>query len=365
MSKSVDVETLRRWLAEGKLMTVVDVRPEDQREEWRIPGSLHIDAYAKLKAGDEKALEGLELPKDRPVVTVCAAGNASQVAADHLERQGFEIASLEGGMRAWSLAWNTAELTLPNGVRVIQVRRTGKGCLSYLVLSDGEALVIDPSLDAEVYQRLAAEQNVRIAGVLETHVHADHLSRAQPLADALDVPRHLPAQERVTCPFTPLADGDAVPFGRAELRVLHTPGHTWESSSYVLEGAVFTGDTLFIDGVGRPDLEAEPEEAARRAAALYGSLKKLLKLPEGTLVLSGHASEPLDFSGTPWATTLTEVKARVALVALEQTAFVERLKANLPDAPANHQRIIALNEACELPENMAELEAGANRCGIH
>lgn len=362
--KTIEVKTLRRWLAEGKPVTVVDVRPEEQRKEWSIPNSVHIDAYAGLKAGDESALEDLELPHDQPVVTVCAAGNASRVAADQLEKQGFEVASLDGGMKAWSVAHNTAELSLRSGVRVVQVRRTGKGCLCYLVVSEGEALVIDPALDPNVYQAIEVEQGLRIVGVLETHVHADHLSRAHHLAAALDVPRYLPAQGRVLCHFTPLHDGDAIPFGSTELRVIHTPGHTWESSSFAVAGAVFTGDTLFTDGVGSPDLEAEPEEAAQRAGALYASLQKLMELPEDILVLPGHASKPLDFSGTPWAASLHEVKNDASLLKLERDAFIQRLTTNLPNAPANHQRIVALNEACELPEDTTELEAGANRCGV-
>lgn len=92
--KIVEVETLRRWLAEGKPVTVVDVHPKDQRKEGQVPGSVHIDAYAKLRADDENALAGLELPRDRSVVTVCAADNASRVAADQLEplhRVGLEL----------------------------------------------------------------------------------------------------------------------------------------------------------------------------------------------------------------------------------------------------------------------------------
>lgn len=365
MNGTIDVKTLQQWLSEGKPVTVVDVRTDDQREEWHIPGSIHIDAYAKLRAGDENALVGLELPRDRPVVTVCAAGNTSRIAAEQLEKRGFEVASLEGGMKAWSLAWNTAELSLPNGVRIIQVRRTGKGCLSYMLISENEALVIDPALPVNVYQQLAVQQGVQIVGVLETHVHADHLSRAHDLAKALGVPRYLPAQERVTCRFTPLTNGDELPFGLAKLKVIHTPGHTWESSTYAVDGALFTGDTLFTDGVGRPDLEANPKEAAKRASALYDSLQKLLHLPEDTLVLPGHSSKPLDFSGTPWAVTLGKVKAATRLLQLERDAFIQHLTANLPEPPANHQRIVALNEGCKLPADTTELEAGANRCAIH
>ncbi|MEX2536343.1 MAG: rhodanese-like domain-containing protein [Trueperaceae bacterium] len=365
MSKLVEVETLQLWLAEGKPVTVLDVRPREQYDEWRIPGSVHVDAYGKLKAGDEEVLRALDLPTNRPVVTVCVSGNTSQVAADQLERRGLDVSSLTGGMKAWSFAWNKAVVSLPNGVEVVQVRRAGKGCLSYLVSSQQEALVIDPSLDQQVYLDLARDLGVEIVGILDTHLHADHLSRANHLATTLGVPRYLPAQDRVNCPHTPLGNGDVITFGKSKLEVLLTPGHTWESSTFAIDGALFTGDTLFTDSVGRPDLEAAPEEARKRALVLYDSLQRLTSLPGETLVLPAHADEPPDFSGTPWAARISDVRAKIELLQLERDAFADYLTDHAQPAPANHTLIVQLNEACELPQAVGDLEAGANRCAIH
>lgn len=125
---TVDVETLRAWLERGRPVTVLDVRPARERAEWAIPGSFHIDAYEALKAGNPAALAGVELPSGVPVVTVCAAGKTSAIGAKQLRARGIEAISLAGGMKAWSLAWNTAEFQAPHiPARVIQVRRTGKG----------------------------------------------------------------------------------------------------------------------------------------------------------------------------------------------------------------------------------------------
>ena len=365
MSKSVDVTTLQQWLAEGNPVTVLDVRPREQFDDWRIPGSLHVDAYRKLKAGDEEILRNLELPAGRQVVTVCVSGNTSQIAADQLERRGFDVASLSGGMKAWSFAWNQARLSLENGVEVVQVRRAGKGCLSYLVISGDEGLVIDPSLEERVYLELARDEGVEIVGVLDTHVHADHLSRSRQLAETVGAPRYLPKQDRVDCPFTALSDGDEVGFGTSKLRVIGTPGHTWESSTYAVEGALFTGDTLFTDSVGRPDLEAAPEESRRRAAALYESLDRLMRLPADTLVLPGHADQPPDFGGAPWAALIGDIRSSVELLGLDREAFVDYLTSYAPAAPENHALIVQFNENCELPEALGDLEAGAYRCAVH
>jgi rhodanese-related sulfurtransferase len=125
---NIDAGTLRDMLEGGERVTIVDVRRGADRAEWSIPGSVHVDAYDALNAGDERAMEGLDLREGAPVVTVCGRGRSSAVAAEQLRRQGHEAFSLEGGMKAWSLAWNTADVPLPGfRAEVMQVRRTGKG----------------------------------------------------------------------------------------------------------------------------------------------------------------------------------------------------------------------------------------------
>ena len=112
---TIAVETLRAWLDAGEPVIVVDVRPMHERVEWAIPGSLHIDAYEALKAHDPAALASLDLSSRCPVVTVCGAGKTSRIAAEQLAARGLQVYSLEGGMKAWSLAWNTAEVPMPTG----------------------------------------------------------------------------------------------------------------------------------------------------------------------------------------------------------------------------------------------------------
>ncbi len=125
---NIDVKTLRKMLEKGEPVTVLDVRKAEDRAEWQIPGSVHFDAYDALKAKDPSAMEEAELPEGLPVVTVCGAGNSSRTAAEQLRARGYEAMSLEGGMKAWSVAWNTAEVALPSvQARVVQVRRPGKG----------------------------------------------------------------------------------------------------------------------------------------------------------------------------------------------------------------------------------------------
>jgi glyoxylase-like metal-dependent hydrolase (beta-lactamase superfamily II) len=364
---TISTEELRQLLDRGAAVTVLDVRPAAERAEWAIPGSVHADAYKALRRGDPNALADFRPRHGGPVVTVCGAGKTSVLAAERLRARGMDAVSLEGGMRAWSLAWNAAAVPHPGSTaQIVQVRRSGKGCLSYIIGSHGQAAVIDASLDPGVYRELASRQGWQIRSVIETHVHADHLSRARALARDTGATLHLPATDRVSFAYAPLRGGDAVGVGSTALQVLHTPGHTAESVCYFLdERTLFTGDTLFLAAVGRPDLEATTEQSRRRAHLLHASLQRLVALPLETVVLPAHTSEPVAFDGRPVSATLREVRERVPLLCEPEEAFVSHVLARIPPAPPNHQRIVAQNEAGTLPDgDPAELEAGANRCAV-
>ena len=365
MERNIDPKTLRDMLQRGAPVTVLDVRTGEERAEWSIPGSIHVNAHEALKNGDPEALAGVELPEDVLVVTVCGAGKTSAIASEQLRDRGFQAVSLEGGMKAWSLAWNTAEVPVEDSqARVVQVRRTGKGCLSYIVESEGKAVVIDAALEPEVYLKIVEDRSWKITGVLETHIHADHLSRSRRLAEQSGSTLYLPEQGRVSFTFTPVRDKDVLDVGAAKLKAIRTPGHTLESTSYLLDDqALFTGDTLFVDGVGRPDLEASPEERRTRAQALYHSLRHLLVLPPKTLILPGHTSEPVAFDEELISGTIVQVSDGIESLGASEDAFVNRILEQLQPAPSNHHRIVKLNEAGGLPEEeLTEVEAGANRC---
>ncbi|MHB8588553.1 MAG: MBL fold metallo-hydrolase [Candidatus Dormibacteraceae bacterium] len=359
----ISARELQELLAAGQPVTVVDIRPPADRE-WSIPGSLRIDAYDDAKSGSLGPLANFDF-RTGPVVTVCGMGATAAKATGLLRAKGVQAMTLEGGMRAWSLAWNTAQTTI-SGCHVVQVRRTGKGCISYIVESESEAVVIDASVDPDVYVRLLRERGWRLAAVADTHIHADHLSRSRLLAQAEGVDVLLPAQDRVRYQFRPVADSDRIAFGSTALVAMRTPGHTEESTTYLLNSAAaFTGDTLLLNSVGRPDLEGGAhQEFASRARLLHMSVRRLLKLPAAAYVLPGHVSEPIAFDSRFLATTVGEIRDTVALARLDSAAFVEAVLARIPPNPANHSRIVELNERGDVPGDPSELEAGANRCAV-
>jgi glyoxylase-like metal-dependent hydrolase (beta-lactamase superfamily II) len=290
----------------------------------------------------------------------------SDRAAAELSARGLDAASLAGGIKAWSLAWNIAELALTRAAHVAQVRRTGKGCLSYLISSSEEAVVIDASLAPDVYIDLAERRRVRIRYVVDTHIHADHLSRSRSLAEAVGAELLLPSQNRVRFPYRPVYDGDVIELGHVKIAAIATPGHTMESTSYLLESeGLFTGDTLFVAGVGRPDLHAEADATRERTRLLFRSLGRMMALGRDVLILPGHASEPIAFDGNPVTARLGEVGDRLSDWLSSEEKFVERILQRIPPTPPNYARIVELNEAGVLPESdPTDLEAGANRCAV-
>jgi glyoxylase-like metal-dependent hydrolase (beta-lactamase superfamily II) len=362
---NIDSKTLRDMLERGEPVTVVDVRKAEDHAGWSVPGSINFDAYDKLKAGDPDAMEGCDVPGNGPVVTVCGAGRSSAVAAEQLRKRGLAALTLEGGMKAWSLAWNAADISVPgSGTKVVQVRRTGKGCLSYLVGSGSEAAIIDAAVDPAVYIEVAEGRGWKITRLLDTHVHADHLSRSRNLAELTGAELHMPERAPVSYPFSPLGDGDELQIGASKLDALRTPGHTAESTSYLLDGkALFTGDTMFLSAVGRPDLEASPERAREKARALHGALRRLLDLDADTLVLPGHTGGPVSFDGEPIAAPLSKVQENVPLLSEDEESFVEKVARRASPVPENYEWIEELNRSGKLPQgDPTELEAGANRC---
>jgi glyoxylase-like metal-dependent hydrolase (beta-lactamase superfamily II)/rhodanese-related sulfurtransferase len=366
MTQEIDVQTLQELLAQGKSIRVLDVRPTQDRELWSIPGSEHVDAYESLKHDSPGALADVDLPEGQLVVTVCGVGRASTKAAEMLaEKRGIPAVTLRGGMKAWSLAWNTASRSF-GSVEITQVRRTGKGCLSYLICSEAEAAVLDPSVEPEVYLSLARAKGARIRTVLDTHVHADHLSRARLLAESSGAELFLPFQHRVQYSHKTVTEGDAIPLGSTSIEVLSTPGHTEESTTYLVPGiCIFTGDTLFLAGVGRPDLHASGQESEVRARLLFRSLKKLTSLDARLLVFPGHTSQPVPFDGELLTAPIGEVASHLRDWLSSEDEFVHRILARIPPTPPNFGVISQANESGQWPDSdPTDLEAGANRCAV-
>ncbi len=358
MYRDIDAAELAGRLGTPEQPHVLDVREPSEVAEWAIAGAVNVPI-------GELAERLAEVPRDREVVVVCASGNRSAVAADFLARRGLRVANLRGGMAAWG-AVNDWVVIEDGDARVVQVRRRGKGCLSYVVGAGDEAFVIDPSMDVDVYREVAAEHGWRITRVFDTHLHADHLSGARTLAERTGASLHLNPADTFEFPFEPLHDGDqfALPQVAFSVAALRTPGHTEGSTVYFVgDRVVLTGDTLFVDGVGRPDLAERAEEFAHN---LYRSLQaRILTLADDALVLPGHYGETVEVRpDVPVGATLGELRATLAPLGYGEEQFVAWASARSTPRPPNYVEIIKANMGRpEMPiATLQRLEAGPNRC---
>ncbi len=360
----VTADDLRGWLEAGSPVTVLDIRSRVEHADWTIPGSILVEAQESIENGDASALDAFDAPKDRPVVVVGSLGRTAPGAVEPLRKRGYEAVSLIGGMRAWSLAWNRADVPFIEGdVKVVQFRRTGKGCLSYLVASEGVAVVIDASLDPEVYLGVLKELGCGLMAVLDTHVHSDHVSRSRLLASRTGAAIGFPESPRLGYPYNMLRDSDGIKVGAVMINVMRTPGHSPESVAYRIDNrALFTGDTLFVIGMGRPDAEPAAKTFTAGARALYRSVGHILTMPGDLIVLPGHTLEPVPFDGLPVCTSVMAQQVGLARRMKSETAFVEYVKEHAGPVGPNHPKITKMNEKGTFPEgDVREVEAGDGR----
>ena len=231
------------------------------------------------------------------------------------------------------------------------------GCLahaSYLVGSEGVAAVIDPQRDVDLYIETAKEKGLRIEHIVETHLHADFVSGHHELAERTGARIYLGEGSGASFPHTAVKDGDSIQFGNCRFDFLLTPGHTVESVCIAMTDlaeperpkAVFTGDTLFVGDVGRPDLSGNrtPQELA---AMLYRSLhEKVLRLPDETAVYPAHGAGSLcgrQMSAERSSTIGKERATNYALQARSCEEFIHLLTDSLPPRPEYFGREVELN----------------------
>lgn len=272
---------------------------------------------------------------------------------------------MRGGIAAWSRVYDVAAVPIGGRGEVVQFRRLGKGCLSYMVTADGDAAVIDPSWQAAQYLDAATARGIRIRAVMDTHLHADHVSGARRLAEESGATLCLnPADGFAFGGFAPVGEGFTVRVGPLVLTALAAPGHTAGSVAWDIGGqALLTGDTLFLESIGRPDLHGQAEAFAHD---LFHTLRRLALLPQDLYILPGHWPEDArpDY-GRPHVGRLGPIRARLRFDAEGEAAFVARVS-RVPERPPNMVAILEINRNGS-PVSDGEaggLEEGPNRCAV-
>lgn len=364
---TISPEELADRMPDDSDLLILDIRSEDDFEDWHIPDSLQINAYETLRRDPDEAKQAFRnLSKNKEIVTVCGIGMVSRTAADVLRDMGYDASTLEEGMVGWSQLHVTAPVPIDIPGTLVQVARPGKGCLSYVLISEGRAAIFDPSQFVAEYEAVIDESDAEIVGVYETHAHADHLSGGPTLADEFDVPYHLHPEDAIAIDATPLGDGETIHIGEVEIEVLHTPGHSPGGITYDIEDeALLTGDTLFHGSVGRVELgdavgiaDADPEQ---NAELLYESLQRLLDRKGNPLILPAHDPGSPD---PPVIASLSEVMDQNPDLGRERSEFVSRLSSDIPELPPNVQQIKRANVGLEEigDAERSTIELGPNRC---
>ncbi len=338
---------------------LLDVREPQEFAEFKIPGAVNIPLSQLFMPGSQ-----LQIPKDKKIVTICSHGNRSMVATFALAQNGLESTSLVGGMSLWNQVLGATTLK-ENDIVIIQVEKIGKGCLSHIIGSNGEAVVIDPTYPPSKYLEYAQKEGLKITKVIDTHQHADHVSAAKELSQITGSKLYLSKLEEYKLESEKIEDGSSISFGTKQLLVMHTPGHTPGGMSLVLDDKyVFSGDILFVEGIGRPDLRDQAEEFA---AKLYDTLhNKILKFNDNVRIFPTHHSEGVNPTKDGIYYTTVQNAKKLPLIDLDKTEFVNKVVGITTPRPMNYSMIIKINKGIIpiAPEQIPDLEMGPNRCSI-
>jgi glyoxylase-like metal-dependent hydrolase (beta-lactamase superfamily II)/rhodanese-related sulfurtransferase len=381
MTDEITADELREKIDRNDDFVLFDTRAPDDYEGWHIGGARNVE-YSLTDdelRGDFESVAG-ELDSDTDIVTVCAIGESSKAFGEWLEDRGYEnVTSVSDGMDGWSRVYDVVPIaTRDDDVEILQIQRRAKGCLGYVVgcKRTGEGALVDPSRHTKQYLDAARDHGFDVTAVFETHIHADHLmTGGKRLRDELDVPYYMGSEVETRTPqfeYDPVAPNDTVDVGEVTIKGIHTPGHTTGSTSWLVEDeALMTGDTLFVESVGRTELQFEGGDAENASAVLYDTLQKLMAEPDTVKVLPAHFNVTDDgryvgvTPGLPMTATVGHVRTHNEMVRMEREEYVAAAFENIPEKPPNYEEVIATNEGKRELAGEAEadeLELGPNRC---
>ena len=372
-AKAMKASEVAKKIVNNEPFFILDVRNGDAFADWKIEGRnvQYLNTpYFDLLDGVEEVVS--DLPTDRDILVVCAKEGSSVMVAEMLSEEGVDVAYLEGGMKAWSEHLEPVKVgDLQGGGELYQFVRLGKGCLSYMAISEGEAAVIDATRMADIFLDFAQGKGATIKHVFDTHLHADHISGGRAIAEATGASYYLPPKdaEEVVFDYTALENGLEVAIGssKIDIEALYSPGHTIGSTSFIVDQQyLMTGDILFIDSIGRPDL-------AGLADDWVGDLRESLytryqELASELVVLPAHFMiiEELNEDGSVAKKLGDLFKENHGLNIADEQEFRDMVTLNLPPQPNAYQDIRKTNMGKITPDEevQREMEIGPNRCAV-
>lgn len=371
--KKMTAQEITKKVLNKENLFILDVRNQEDFNDWKIEGEnfAHLNVpYFELLDGVEAILD--KLPSDHEILVVCAKEGSSQMVAEQLSEAGKDVAYLAGGMKAWSEYMYQLKVYEDEQIKVFQFVRIGKGCLSYMVVSEDEALIIDPSRFVDVYIEAAKKEGATITHIVDSHLHADHISGGKKLAELTGGSYYLMRSEGAIFDFVPLEEHERIEFKKVELEVLavKTPGHTPGSVSFfVNKKLLFSGDTIFVSGLGRPDLGNKVREWAND---LYETVyTKVAEIADDVIVLPAHYADldqEIHEAGYIGDTLGNIRKRNEKMFTATKESFLQQVEKSASSVkPPNFEEILLINRGVESAdyEKQQELEIGPNRCAVH
>lgn len=379
----ISVADLYHRISQPNDLFLLDVRNEEDFNAWRIE-SRFTPETVNVFYGDvieDEALLARRVPKDREIVVLCAKGGASDYVAEILRSNfGIPAVNVMAGMAGWGNYYRIQAVIETGKYQVYQVSRPARGCLSYILACQGQAVIIDPLRHIEHYLDFLKEKDASLAFILDTHAHADHISGGPALAKATGAAYFLHPYDGIhpfdmlpaNVPYEMLHDGQTFTHGDLSLQVIHTPGHTLGQVNFLVtdaEGAsfLFSGDNIFLQSFGRPDLGGQ---GAAWAPMVYETIFHKVKkqVPDQALVLPGHFASP-DEGGDDglFAKSLARLWAENSdLQIADRVDFIKFVLSHLPQMPEQYIEIKRVNAGWSSPDEdeASELELGKNICAL-
>ena len=369
---SYEAKDLFQWFTDKKDILVLDVRNAKDFQRFQVESPypfdmLNVSYYDFMEIEDECVAK---VPKGRAVRIVCAQEGSAKYVGEILVKHGFEdVGYLTGGIKTWGNLLVPKPVKESDAYSLYQFTRPGKASCSYGLISGKEMMIFDPSRNIDFYLDFANSKGCKIIKTFETHLQADYISGSRTLAEKTGAEFFGGSDfEGTKAGCTQLVDRDIHRFseGDTELTVIFTPGHTPGSCCFMVNKEyLISGDMIFIDSLGRPDLGGQ---AVDWAVLLYNSMLMIKKeLADDLLILPAHymdwreATDDLLFCMDFGA--IKERNKSVYNIASEEE-FIEYIKANMRQQPAEYALIRLANGNLEQydEEKEEELDLGKNEC---
>ncbi len=386
--EEISVSNFYQTISQKNDILLLDVRNDQDFDAWRIesrntPETMHIPYIIFAEDGPE-ALQDLPqltaIPKDREIVAVCAKGGASDFVAAILREEGMTAVNLIDGMIAWGNHYVSRPVVEKTNYQIYQIDRVSRGCLSYVIISQGQAAIIDPMRHTEQYLQMIADKGADLALILDTHAHADHISGGPALAETTGAPYYLHPYDAIhpfdmlpaEVPYEMLQDSQQLTLGDLTITVLHTPGHTLGQVNYIVtepsgQAYTFTGDNIFLQSFGRPDLGGQGKAWA---PIVYQTIFERFKeqVPDTAWILPGHyASFDESNEQGVYVRQLADLwRDNVGLQFENKDHFITYVLTHLPSMPEQYVEIKRVNIGLAHPDEQqaSELELGKNVCAL-